>query len=105
MFPEEVEKAELMAEDAVGHVLLDLFGEATVDDVTVCFSSASRRGLRDCSIQIQAQCSFESFTLLPCTKEYMELAVGKSMGSLLKELFGPMTIECVIVQPSFMESR
>jgi hypothetical protein len=103
--PEEVENAELIAEDAVSHVLLDLFDEATVIDVTILFSSTSQVGQRDCSIQIEAQCPYQSFKLLPCTKEYMELAVGKSLSALLKQLFGPVTIESVIVQPLFVESR
>ena len=105
VLPEEVEHAELMVEEAVGHVLLDLVGEAMMDDVTIRFNSASRTGQRDCSIQIQAQCSFDSFTLLPCTKEHMERAVEKQLCSLLRELFGPMTIESVFAQPSYMELR
>jgi len=103
VLPNEVENAELMVEEAVGHVMMDLFGEAIVDDVAIRFSSSSV-GQRICTIHIQAQCSFQSFRLYPCTKEYMELVVGKSMGSLLKELFGPMTIESVLVQPSIMET-
>ena len=98
VLPDEVENTELMAEDAVSQVMLDLFDEAIVDEVTVHFSPASHTGQRNCSIQIQVQCSYQSFKLLPCTKQYMELAIGKSMSSALKELFGPVTIESVIVQ-------
>ncbi len=36
--PDEVENAELTVEDVVSQVLLDLFGEGTVDEVTICFS-------------------------------------------------------------------
>ncbi len=107
VLPEEVENAELMIEDVVSHGLLALFSEVRVDDVTVHFSAASHRGQRDCSIQIQAQCSHQSyasfpytFASLPYTKEHMELAVRKSIGSLLKELFGPVTMNSVIIQPS-----
>ncbi|MFL5625260.1 MAG: hypothetical protein ACJ788_06640 [Ktedonobacteraceae bacterium] len=100
VLPEEVENAELMIEDVVSHGLLALFGEVRVDDVTVHFSAASHIGQRDCSIQIQAQCSHQSFALLACTKEQMELLVGKSLRSLLKELFGPVTMNSVIVEPS-----
>ncbi len=100
VLPEEEENIELMVEDTASLVLLDLFGEATVNDVTIHFSPASHMGQRDCSIHIRAQCPSQSFKLLPCTKEYMELAIGKSLSSLLKELFGPITIECVMVQPS-----
>jgi hypothetical protein len=102
--PDEVENAELMVEDAVSLVLIDLFGEAEVDKVAVLFSSASQMGQRDCSIQIQAQCSFQSFTLFPRTKENIELAVGKIMCMILKELFGPVTMDSVSIAPSYMES-
>ena len=97
VLPEEVVGAELFVEEAVSHVLLDLFGEAMVDEVSVYFSYASRAGLRDCFIQIHAQCPFQSFRLLPLTREYVNLAVGKSLCALLKELFGPMTVESVVV--------
>ena len=103
VLPEELENAEVITEHAVSHVLLDLFGGTTVDEVTIHFFSAS--GRRGCSILIKAECDFQSFTLLPRTGEYMELVIEKSMASLLKELFGPLTIESVIVQPSVMELR
>ena len=102
VLPEEAENAELMVEDIVSHGLLTLFDEVNVDDVTVCFSPASHMGQRDCSIKIQAQCSYQSFALLPRTQEYMELAVGRCMCSLLKELFGPVTIDSVAVRTFFM---
>ena len=102
--PEEVENAELMVEDAVSLVLIDLFEEAEVDKVLVFFSPLLPTGQRDCSIQIQAQCSFQSFTLFPRTKENIELSVGKIMCAILKELFGPVTMDSVIITPSFTES-
>ncbi len=100
VFPEETENAELTAEEAVSHVLLNLFGEVTVDDVTVHFSSTSRTGLYHCSIQIHAQCSCRLFALLPRTKENMKLAVEKSLCSILKELFGPVNVDSVTFSPS-----
>src|SRR5437899_11759275 len=78
VLPEEVENAELIAEEAVSHLLLGLFDEVIVDDVSIHFSCASRMGQRDCFIQIQAQCSLQSFKMFPCTREHMELTVGKS---------------------------
>src|SRR5229473_3209068 len=50
ILPEEEENTELIVEDIVSLVLVDLFGEAMVHDVTVHFSPASRLGQRDCSI-------------------------------------------------------
>ena len=35
----------------------------------------------------------------------MQLAISKSMEAVLKELFGAVLIDTVIVQPSFMEAR
>lgn len=108
VLPEEVECTELTVEDAVSRVLLNLFGEVTVDDVTVRFSSSSPApsgGQRECSIQVQAQCSYESCVLLPCTQEYMELAIGKSVSSVLKELFASVQVESVVVQPFTVQLR
>ena len=44
-----------------------------------------------------AQCPLQSFKLLPLTREYVKLAVGKELCVLLKELFGPMTVESVVM--------
>ncbi len=104
VLPEEVGDAEIVVEEAVGQILVDLFGDAMVDDVTIHFSSASLTGQRDCSIQIQAQCSFDSHTLHPSAKEHMERTVGRNLGSLLREVFGPVTVDTVTAQPYFMES-
>ncbi len=104
VLPEETGNAELMVEMVVGQVLVDLFGDAMVDDVTIHFSSTSRTGQRDCSIQIQAQCSCDANKLLSSAREYMERTVAKNLGSLLRELFGPVAVDSVIAQPYFLES-
>ena len=104
VLPEEIGNAEFMVEEAVGQVLVDLFGDAMVDDVTIHFSSASRTGQRDCSIEIQAQCSCDANMLLSSAREHMERTVAKNLGSLLRELFGPVTVDSVSAQPYFMES-
>ena len=101
---EEIEITEAATEEAVSHVLVKLFSEAEVNDVDVTFTEAES-GERECFIQIEAECTFHSFTLLPCTKEYMELAIGKYVWTILKELFGPLTIENVLVVPSYAEKR
>ncbi len=94
---DEVRSAELAVEEAVGHVLLDLFDEGSVevDDVTIHFSPGFDMGLQHCSIQIHAQCSFASFALLPCTKENIEHSVEESIRPILKELFGSVKVESV----------
>src|SRR6266550_4250890 len=98
--PDEVENAELMVEDVVSSVLLDLFNGGTVDDVAIYFSPKPRRGLQHCSIQIHAQCACQFFTLLPRTWENMELAIEERISSLLRELFGTLIIENVMLKPS-----
>jgi len=97
--PDEVENAELAVEDVVSQVLLFLFGEGTVDEVTICFSPNPRMGLQYCSIQIRAQCPSQSFSLLPRTKEHIQSAVEKSIASLLKELFVSVNIDSVMLSP------
>ena|SRR5947209_16320478 len=99
VLPDEVENVELMVEDVMSHVLMDLFDEGTVDEVTVQFSSDLRMGLKHCAIQIRAQCSCQYFTLFPRTRENMELAVEKSMRARLKELFGSVNVEGVTLLP------
>ena len=105
IFPEEPESVELMVEHAVSLVLADLFVEAIVDEVTVRFSSPSRTGQREGTIRIRAQCILASFTLVPRTEEYIQLAVEESICAVLKELLGPATIESLSMEPSAIESR
>ena len=99
VLPEEVENAELVVEDVVCQVLLELFGGGSVDDVSIRFSSYLLNR-RKCSIQVHAQCSYQSFTLIPCTSENMELAVERSIRPIMTELFGPLKVDCVILNPS-----
>lgn len=98
--PDEVENAELMVEDMVSHVLIDLFSEGMVDDVAIRFSPKPHMGLQHCSIHIHAQCACKYFKLLPRTWQNMELAVEERMCSLLRELFGTLTVDNVTLTPS-----
>jgi len=93
VLPEEAENAELIVEHLVSQVLLDLFDGGTVDDVTICFSPGLRMGLYHCTIQIRAQCAYQSFVLLPRTQENMQLTVQKRICSMLKELFGSVHVD------------
>lgn len=100
--PNEVEGAELAVEETVSHVLLNLFGEAIVDDVTILFSPGLRMGLQHCSIQIDAQCSYRSFVSPPPTKANIERAVEKSLCSILKELFGSVKVDVTLSLSSLL---
>jgi hypothetical protein len=99
VFSDEVVNTELTVENAVSQILLDLFDEVTMDEVTIRFSSNLHMGLQHCSIQIQAQCACQSFALLPRTMENMELAVENSICSILRELFGSVSVESVTFSP------
>lgn len=98
--PYEFANTKFAVEDAVSSVLVYLFGTGKVDDVAIRFSTLRHNGSRQCSIQIQAECSCQQFTLFPRTKKNMELAVEKSMRSLLRELFGSVKVEYVTMRPS-----
>lgn len=100
VLPDEVMNAELMVEDVVSLVLLDLFSEGTVDEVTMRFPATLSNGLQRCSIYICAQCPCQNFVLLPRTEENMKLAVEKRLYSLLRELFGSVNIESITFSPS-----
>ena len=100
VFSDEIVDTELVVENAGSQVLLDLFNEVTMDEVAIRSSSNLHMGLQQCFIRIQAQCAYKSFTLLPRTKEHIELAVEKGICSILRELFGSVTVESVTFSPS-----
>src|SRR5258708_3613172 len=87
LLSDDVETAELAIEDVMCHVLLALFGEGMVEEVTVRFPSTRRLDPKDdCSIQIRAQIPFQNFALLPRTEEYVKLVLARSIKALLGEL-------------------
>jgi hypothetical protein len=100
IFPDEPENVELMIEDAISLVLADLFEEeAIVDDIAVAFSTPSPSGHREGTIRIQAQCTLESFTMIPRTDEYIQLAIKEGICAILRELLGPVTIHKLELEP------
>ena len=99
VLPDEVENAEFAVEDVVCQVLVELFGGGSVDDVSIQFSPATRSS-RQCTIQVHAQCSYQSFVLVPYTNENLELAVERRIRPIMTELFGRLKVECVILTPS-----
>lgn len=101
--PEEKENAELFLEDMVSHVLLDLFGEGIVDDVTIQFSSGLPMGLHHCSIAISAQCACQGFVLRPRSQEHMKRVIEQNITSILKELFVTVQVDTVVLRPSQCE--
>lgn len=100
IFHDEAQNVELIIEDAASLVLADLFEEAIVDDISVAFSAPSISGHREGTISIQAQCTLESFTMIPRTDEYIQLAVKEGICAILKELLGPVTIQKLEIVPS-----
>jgi len=100
ILPYEVEIAELTVEEAVSSILLDLFGEGSVEEVTISFSYNPYTGLQKCFVKIRALCECQQFTLLPRTKEQIEGSIKKSTGTLLRELFGLVKVEVELHCPS-----
>ena len=96
---DELESAEITVEHAISHVLLDLFGEVSVDDVTLHFPCDRRMGLQQCTIHIQAQCASHALTVLPRTQEQIEQTIAQCICPILKELFGSVHVECVTLSP------
>lgn len=100
VLPGEKEHAELMVEDMVSRLLLMLFGGGTMDEVAINFSSGSCGGLLFCSIRILAHCSCQHDGCVPCSGEQMQRVVEKSIGPLLRELFGLVNVDLVMLSPS-----
>ena len=99
VYSNEVEYNELLLENVVSHLLLDFFDEVMVD-VTIIFSPQLHMGLQHCSIQMQAQCELQTVASLPRTKENIELTVENNMCSILRELFGSVSVDSVTFIPS-----
>ncbi len=99
VFSNEVEYNELMIENAVSQLLLDFFDEVMVE-VTIIFSPHLHMGLQHCSLQIQAQCESQTGASLPGPNENIELIVENKMCSILRELFGSVTVDSVTFIPS-----
>ncbi len=97
---DEKENAELFVEDMVSHVLLQLFGEGIVEDVTIQFSSHLPMGLHHCTISISAECSCEGFVLFPRSQEHMKRAIEHSISSIFKELFVKVQFDTILLHPS-----
>lgn len=100
VIPDERVTAELAIEDIVGHLLLDLFGEVEVDEVTIHFPSTLNIGLNQCFIHICALCTCDCFLALPNTKEHIRFAVEKRIGPVLKEFFGQVSVDSVTLSPA-----
>lgn len=100
VLPEDSEAAEFMVEDAAGQILLTIFNEVVVHDVSIQFYSASRTGIKQCFIQIHAQCSCESFIVPSPSVEHMKFLIEEGMRSLLKELFGQIKVDRLTLDSS-----
>jgi len=99
ILPEQTESAELIVENVVSTILLDLFAKVAMEEVTIVFPSNSRLGQQSCSIHIRTQCLFQFDTLLPAIEENTKHDLVKRVHPLLKELFGPVTIDSIMFIP------
>jgi hypothetical protein len=98
--PDNVEDVELLLEDVMSQVLLTLFGQGVVDDVSIHFVPYAYLKLKYYFIQIHAQCASEEFTLLPRTEEHIKDAISRTIGKLLKELFLSAAVDAVTLTPA-----
>ena len=99
VFSNEIEYNELMIENAVSQLLVDFFDGVMVN-VIIIFSPHQQMGLQHCSVQIQAQCEYQTAGPHLRTKENIELIVENILCSLLRELFGSVIVDSVTFNPS-----
>lgn len=99
VYTNEVEYSELMIENAVSQLLLEFFDEVMVD-VNIIFSPHVQMGLLHCSIHIQAQCECQSDASFTHSQENIELTLENNLCSILRELFGSVIVDGVILIPS-----
>ena len=95
--------AEIFVEEMVGHILLDLFGEGQVDDVTIQFSSGQPMGMHHYSISIHAQCDCTGFVSSPRSAEHIKHAIEHSLLSIFKELFVTIEFDNILLCPSLQK--
>ncbi len=100
IMPDNMKDLECMVEEGVGQALIDLFGEGTVDDVSIYFASYAYLKLKYYFIQVHAQCAYEDFMLRPCTEEHAKEAIGRKVGALLRELFLSAEIDTITLAPA-----
>ena len=104
VFSNEVEQNELIIENVVSQLLLDFFDEVMVD-VNINFPPYLKMGLQHCCIQIQAQCDNQIGASLPDPNEYIELCVENKMCTILRELFGSVSVDSVTLIPSLLDNN
>jgi len=93
---DELGYAELLVEDLVSQLLLELFEEVDIDEVTIKAHALSEGGSPYCSIRIQATCSF-AFLLDSSALERKELVLEERISYALMELFGTVDIDRVSI--------
>ncbi len=95
--------AEIFVEEMVGHVLLDLFGEGEVDDVTIQFSPGPAMAMHHYSISIHAQCDCTGFVSFPRSAKHIKSAIEHSLVSIFKELYVTVKFDNILLCPSQTE--
>jgi hypothetical protein len=97
---DNLKSVELLVEGMVGQALMELFGTGAVDDVSIHFASYAYSKLKYYFIQVHAQCPYEDFTLLPRTEEHVKEAIGRTIGTRLRELFFSAEIDMITLAPA-----
>jgi hypothetical protein len=103
--PDNMNVVECMVEESVGQALVDLFGEGTVDDVSIYFAPYTYLKLKYYFIQVHAQCAYEDFILRPCTEEHAKEAIGRKVSAVLRELFLSAEVDAITLMPAPWDER
>lgn len=90
VLPDEVESAELLVEDAVTRVLLDLIGNALVDEVTI----------KPASSEVLVRCESDTNQSKQGNMEMAMRLAESVVGQVLRELFGTVTVNEVTIKPA-----
>ncbi len=98
MLPLEFEGAELTLEEVSSQVLLDLFDEVIVDDVTLCYEQIPRGEQEHCSMFLRFFCPARTLKTCLWGLERLELVVEEYISCALVELFGKVIIDNVAIR-------
>ena len=105
VLPEEGEQAEFFIEDAVGHVLMHYFEEASVDDVMIHFTRGFHPGFRHCFFTVYARCACERFVVPSCSDEVRKRILEEALVVSLKEFFVSVNIHAIVLDHARWECK
>ncbi|HLI09682.1 MAG TPA: hypothetical protein VKV40_24180 [Ktedonobacteraceae bacterium] len=93
---DDVDRAEAVIEDLVGHILLEFFEEILVDDVSIisCGEGTQEQGHL---IFIRARCTIKSASFQKHDDDFLALTLEGCVSCALAELLGEVDVEQVSI--------